>query len=67
MVTAREEAGRKRWRGVKKEEHHTIASKGGKKSWASMTREQRSAENKRRAEVRAKNRAKKSAPRHRDS
>jgi hypothetical protein len=67
MVTTTEEAGRKRWRGVGKEEHRAIASKGGKTSWANMTPEERSAENKRRAQVRAQNRAKKSAPRRRDS
>jgi len=50
-----DEAGRKRWRGVKKKDHLAVSAKGGKSAWASMTPEERSAEMKRRAEVRAKN------------
>jgi len=51
-----DEAGRKRWRGVKKRDHLEVSAKGGKASWAQMTPEERSAEMKRRAQVRAKNR-----------
>jgi hypothetical protein len=52
--TTTEEAGRKRWRGVKRSEHRAISSKGGQSAWSKMTPEQRSAENKRRAAKRKK-------------
>jgi hypothetical protein len=54
--TTTEEAGRKRWKGVKKDEHRAISSKGGQSAWASMTPEERSAEMKRRAAKRKKKR-----------
>jgi hypothetical protein len=53
-MTTTKEAGRKRWRGVKKQEHLAVSSKGGASAWASMTPEERSAEMKRRAKKRKK-------------
>jgi len=52
--------GRRRWAGVSAEEHSKITkaggAKGGRTAWANKTKAQRSAEMKRRAVVRAKNR-----------
>jgi hypothetical protein len=53
-MTTTKEAGRKRWRGVKKQEHLAVSSKGGASAWASMTPAERSAEMKRRAAKRKK-------------
>ena len=50
-----EEAGKKRWKGISKKKHRAISAKGGQSTWATMTAEERSAEMKRRAVVRAKN------------
>jgi hypothetical protein len=52
-------AGRKRWRGVLKPERVKVTSAAGKASWAHLTPKQRSAEMKRRAAVRKRNRARK--------
>jgi hypothetical protein len=43
-----EDAGRKRWKSISKKERALIASKGGKSAWAKLTKEERSAEMKRR-------------------
>jgi hypothetical protein len=45
-----------RWKGVSAKKHAAITSAGGKKAWADMTPDQRSAEMKRRAQVRAEKR-----------
>jgi hypothetical protein len=52
--TTTEEAGRKRWKGVKKGEHRAISSKGGQSAWATLSPEERSAEMKRRAAKRTR-------------
>jgi hypothetical protein len=57
--TTTEEAGKKRWKGVKKKDHLAISAKGGQTAWKEMSSEQRSAEMKRRAVVRAENAKKK--------
>ena len=49
-----EDAGKKRWKGVRKKEHREISAKGGQSAWAGMTPEERSAEMKRRAAKRKK-------------
>jgi len=54
---------RKRWANATEEEKKEATSKAGRASWAKLTPEQRSAEMKRRAAVRAKNRARKAKPR----
>jgi len=57
--TTTEEAGKKRWKGVGKKKHREISAKGGQSAWEAMTSEERSAEMKRRAVVRAENAKKK--------
>jgi len=52
--------GRRRAKVLSKEQRVEIASKAGSATWAGMTKEQRSAEMKRRAKVRAVNKLKKS-------
>jgi hypothetical protein len=53
-------AGRKRWKGVGKQERSRILSAAGKATWANFTPEERSVEMKRRAKVRNQNRTRKS-------
>jgi hypothetical protein len=52
------EKGAERWKGTTKKQKQEFASKGGKSAWSGMSLEERSAEMKRRAKVRAKNRKK---------
>jgi hypothetical protein len=54
---------RKRWAKATKEERKEATSKAGRAAWAELTPEQRSAEMKRRAQVRARNRTKKTRSR----
>jgi hypothetical protein len=51
-------AGRKRWKGVEKQERSRILSAAGKATWANFTPEERSVEMKRRAQIRTRNKAK---------
>jgi hypothetical protein len=51
--------GRKRWKGVSKQDRKKILSAAGKATWASLTSEERSVEMKRRAKVRDRNRRRK--------
>jgi hypothetical protein len=60
MVITVREAGRKRWKNVSDQDRRVLAAKAGKAAWASMSAEEKSAEMKRRAAVRAKNQKKKS-------
>jgi hypothetical protein len=53
------EAGRRRWRGVGKEARTKLAGAAAGSYWAKLTREERSAEMKRRAKVRERNRRRK--------
>jgi hypothetical protein len=53
------EAGRRRWRGVGKEARTKLAGAAASSYWAKLTREERSAEMKRRAKVRERNRRRK--------
>lgn len=48
--------GRKRWKGVEKQERSRILSAAGKATWANFTSKERSVEMKRRARVRERNR-----------
>jgi hypothetical protein len=54
------ELGRRRAKKMSPQEREKISSRGGKATWAGLTKEQRSAEMKRRARVRNQNRARKS-------
>jgi hypothetical protein len=58
MAITVNEAGRMRWRGVGKKARAKLARKAGLSYWAKLTPEQRTAEMKRRARVRKRNRAK---------
>jgi hypothetical protein len=63
MVTTTEEAGRRRWKGTTRKQRKELASKAVGSFWAKLSPEQRSAEMKRRAQVRERNRAKKAKSR----
>ncbi|MFZ1123150.1 MAG: hypothetical protein WAN81_23240 [Candidatus Binataceae bacterium] len=54
------ELGRRRTKKLSPQERGKISSRGGKAAWARLTKDQRSAEMKRRAAVRKRNRARKS-------
>jgi hypothetical protein len=58
MVMSTSEAGRKRWKGTTKKERTEQAKQASRTFWDSLTPEQRSAEMKRRAKVRNRNKAK---------
>jgi len=58
MVMTVKQAGRKRWEKLTKEQRQEVAAAGGKAYWANMTAEERSAEMKRRAQVRVQKRKK---------
>jgi len=53
------DGGRKRWENVSKRERKKVLSVAAKSGWAKLTPEQRSAEMKRRAKVRKRNRQEK--------
>jgi hypothetical protein len=57
MVMSTSEAGRRRWKGTTKKERTEQAKGAARIFWDSLTPEERSAEMKRRAKVRKRNKA----------
>ena len=55
-VESSKAGGRKRWKGVEKQERSRILSAAGKATWANLTPKERSIEMKRRAAKRKRNR-----------